>query len=135
MNKTIDLQFGEQHENHVKQLLEHHFGDLHKTTKYHAFDFINDKYVIEVKTRRIRHNQYKTQIFGENKLRAGAKYLQEGKQPIFVFNCTDGVFCWYQSKDDIVQTAMGGRSDRGKQERHSQAHIAVSHLTLLKPKI
>ena len=128
INKSIDIDFGKAEEQAIKALLEQHFGPLEPTNTYNHFDFKNEKFVIEVKTRRIRHNRYDTQIFGTNKLMTGRKYLKKGIQPVFVFNCIDGIFVWYLDEAEISHNAIGGRSDRGKVEQHKQTHISVRYL-------
>ena len=51
-----DMSFGFGEEDRIQPFLEERFGVLHKLDKYHPFDFENDEFIIEVKSRRIPHN-------------------------------------------------------------------------------
>jgi len=90
----IDTSYGLNAELNIKTTLEAKFGPLVGTNKYDLFDFRNEKYIIEVKTRRINHNRYNSQVFGYNKFLEGLKQIKEGLTPVFVFNCTDGIYYW-----------------------------------------
>ena len=57
-NKKNDLKFGLSKEQEILPLLEEHFGKLNKLPPNDEFDFINDKYVVEVKSRRISIDTY-----------------------------------------------------------------------------
>ena len=62
--KQIDLRFGFKSENDIHEYLETYFGKLLRTEeninmgKYYEFDKYNEDVFIEMKTRRINHNQY-----------------------------------------------------------------------------
>ena len=93
-----DLKFGLQAEKTTKSILEELFGKLTKTSnKYDNFDFTNDKFYIELKTRRNTvFNQYPTLLFDEVKY---DKYKllkkQNPKLQFFVvWNLRDGLFMW-----------------------------------------
>lgn len=67
--KLIDLKFGFKSEEDIHGFLEQHFGFLLKSKlnpemgEFYEFDKYNDSFFIEMKTRRIRHNQYDTLFF------------------------------------------------------------------------
>ena len=63
--KQKDLKFGLNSENMLKAQLETVYGDLIKLDKYNNFDFKGDKIYIELKTRKILHNQYPSLMFSK----------------------------------------------------------------------
>ena len=62
--KRNDLNFGFKSEEEIHVILEEEFGKLLRSSKnpemgkYYEFDKYNEDYFIEVKTRRIKHNQF-----------------------------------------------------------------------------
>ena len=69
-------------------------------------------------------------MIGVNKIEFASKSCREC---YFVFNFWDGVFNWKFNKEDIengdVFYAMGGRCDRGRNERKLYAYIK-NHLLI-----
>ena len=55
---TTDLSFGRDNEIRVKQRLQALFGPLEETDPMDEFDFKNDNFYIELKTRRVTKNKY-----------------------------------------------------------------------------
>ena len=55
---TTDLSFGRDNEIRVKQRLQTLFGPLEETDPMDEFDFKNDNFYIELKTRRVTKNKY-----------------------------------------------------------------------------
>lgn len=124
-----DLSFGLSEEEVIKPFLEEHFGELQKLGKYSPFDFENDDYLIEVKSRRIPHNKYNTLMFNYSKIEKLETY-DTNKTAIFVFNCEDGIYCWeYDSSEFTI--SRGGRCDRGCNEYYTMAYVPVEHLVCL----
>jgi hypothetical protein len=118
-----DLKFGFKSEKDIHKILEDKFGELKNTAddekygKYFEFDKYNDNYFIEMKTRRILHNQYPTLFFGENKLKKGDKLLQENPHMkiFYLWKCNDKIVYW-QHRSSPFNICPRGRWDRGKQE-------------------
>lgn len=131
MNKRQqDLKFGYQSENDLHEYLEGYFGELNNfENKYYEFDKYNDKYLIEIKTRRIRHNQYDTLMFGFNKFDKGQELLREKPhlEIYYIFRCTDGVFYWKHNSTEY-EVKLSGRRDRGRPEMHDCIHIKTENL-------
>jgi hypothetical protein len=70
-SKNEDLEFGLRSEEKNKASLESFFGmGLKKTGKFDPMDYTNETQTIfiEMKTRRIKHNQYPTALIGKNKV-------------------------------------------------------------------
>ena len=98
--------------------------------KYATFDYYNDKTFIELKTRRIKHNTYKSLMFGYNKFKKGLEHLSNNKDVYFFFNCLDGIYYWKltnESKKNIT-IGTGGRWDRGKKEIQQLVFIGTHNL-------
>ena len=113
IKKYQDLKNGFQMEDILKPVLENKFGELNKTKKYDTFDFINDKYLIELKTRNAVWGQYPSLMFGANKLNK-AKEIKD-KDVYFFFKLKDGLYYW-KYKEGEYEINKGGRTDRGKNE-------------------
>ena len=97
--------------------------------KYYEFDKYNLDCFVEIKTRRIRHNQYHSLMFGENKLKK-AEDLKKNNPSLrifFIWVCTDGTFYWEHGKSDYT-LEVSGRTDRGCDERNMCCHIDTADL-------
>jgi len=118
-----DLKFGFLSEEQSHEYLESVFGKLMKSKlnpemgEYYEFDKYNDNYFIEMKTRRIRHDQYCSLFFGENKLKKGDEILKKCPhlRIFYLWRCNDGIYGWEQRSTDF-EICKRGRWDRGKQE-------------------
>lgn len=121
--KERDLNFGSKSEKDSHEILENIFGKLLNTKdnpdmgKYFEFDKYNEKYYIEIKTRKIRHNQYPTLIFGKNKLLKGDEILSQTPDVriFYLWRCNDGIYGWEHRSTDYYVSQMG-RWDRGRRE-------------------
>tara|TARA_R110001592_G_scaffold82881_2_gene245372 strand:+ start:5154 stop:5591 length:438 start_codon:yes stop_codon:yes gene_type:complete len=133
--KEIDLRYGFKSEEEIHQYLESYFGELLRTDeneemgKYYEFDKYNDKLYLELKTRRINHNQYSSLMFGKNKLIKGRE-LKEANPSLrifFLWRCLDGVYYWeLDSSEHTIQ--FSGRTDRGRDERADLVHIKTEDI-------
>ena len=105
-------------------------GDIEPSAdKWAVFDFEGEGVSVELKSRRIRHNQYADIMIGENKI---IKASKSPKSVYFVFNCTDGIFYWEFNTDDmangVVDFRDGGTLRRGADETCRCAFIKSSAL-------
>ena len=129
-----DLNFGLGEEVNIKDVLEKQFNNkLNKLPPFDPFDYIGGDCVIEIKSRRIYHNQYETIYFGMNKLNKGRLYLSEGIRVYFVFNCKDGIYYWeFHDYDNQINNdfyfAEGGRTDRNINEREMLVNLKTNKL-------
>ena len=134
-----DLNFGFKSENDIHNILEEQFGKLLRTEKnpemgkYYEFDKYNEDYFIEIKTRRIRHDQYKSLFFGENKLIKGDQILK--RQPniriFYLWRCNDGIFGW-EHRSSEFNICKRGRYDRGCEEFDDCVDILQKNIKPLK---
>jgi hypothetical protein len=118
--KNIDLLFGFKSENILLNKIKKLYGqNIKKTNMYHIFDYENENYLIELKTRRIFYNQYKDIMIGLNKL----KFAETSeKKCIFLWKMKNGLYMWEFNKNNY-SVRMGGRCDRGIDERKMCGYI------------
>lgn len=115
--KQNDIRFGLQKEEEIKPQLENIFGKLKKTSKFHNFDFCNDKFYVEIKSRKITYDKYPTIYFDNCKRLKAKELIKKGFRCFFVFNLLDGIYLWeYVNKKSQQENeyfiAEGGRWDR-----------------------
>ncbi len=127
-----DLELGAKGEDTTKAIIEKFLCiKLNKSVdKYATFDYYNDNTFIELKTRRIKHNQYKSLMFGYNKFVKGLDHIREGKDVYFFFNCLDGVYYWKLTDDSKknITIGTGGRWDRGRDETQKLVFVGTHNL-------
>ena len=129
--KIADLSFGQDNEIRVKQRLERLFGPLETTEKMDEFDFKNDSFIIELKSRRVTKNKYPSTMVGENKVIKGFEYQVAGRRVFFVFDFVDCMCLWELNRDEY-HVKHGGRWDRGKAEIKSYCYIPTKYLLQVK---
>lgn len=133
--KKRDLILGYKSEADVHPFLETFFGPLLNTEDnldmglFYEFDKYNDTYMIEIKTRRIRHNRYESLFFGENKFKKGEELLKENPKLkiYYLWRCEDGLFGWLHNSTPFRRMERG-RRDRGKREINTCIDILQEHI-------
>lgn len=132
MEKEQDIEFGNLNEDYIKDEIKlfWEIKDLEKLDIFNLFDFYSKEKDIhfEVKSRRNSHNKYSTTMVGYNKIQYANKL---NKRVIFIFVFNDGNYYYEYDKNDIFQTTMGGRCDRGKDEFKVYYYIPISKLKKL----
>eukprot|EP01045_Picozoa_sp_COSAG04_P007197 COSAG04_NODE_370_length_15729_cov_5.743506_10_plen_215_part_00 len=131
-NKTMgtDLDYGNQGEQRVFDRLQRLFGPLEHLSKddpFNEFDFKNDNFYIEVKSRRNTKHKYPTTMVGENKVIKGFELQLAGFRVFFVFDFVDRMCLWELNRDEY-EVRHGGRWDRGKPEIKSYCYIPIKYL-------
>ena len=114
----------------------HLHGHLTKTIdKYNTIDYINDDWVCELKSRRYSIKSFDSFMVGENKMKEAEV---SAKKYRFYFCLREGVYYWDfkpnpedETEDMYYYYGMGGRSDRGRDERKMTAYIFTENLILL----
>ena len=114
-----DMEFGFKEEIKVKEELEKYFGILKLLEKYSTFDYENEKFLIELKSRRIKHDKYPTAMVNYSKI---LKTANSKKRRIIIFNYTDGLFYWEVNSEEY-EIGKGGRKDRGEEEVYVMAFV------------
>lgn len=112
--KKSDLEFGNKNEMEVLPILIKFFNEpLKKTTDtYDTKDFVGLTLDFELKSRRIRHDQYPTALVGENKILSRDK----SRDYYVVWKYTDGLFYLKYNKElwdtfTIEEYQRGCRAD------------------------
>ena len=128
--KQRDLEFGEKSELEVLPIIKNYFDtELEKTKyKYATFDFVSNKYCIELKSRNNAKDKYDSTIIGYNKIK---KCNDKNKTYIFCFKFTDGIFFWKYNDEEFekfCEINNGGRKDRGYTEYNQYCYIPVNLL-------
>ena len=131
MSFNRDIKFGELGEDNVLSIIENHTGAVFKPDKYSPYDFYNDEYIVEVKTRRNTYNKYPTTFLTQHKFDT---LMKDKRRKLFVFSFTDGVYFVEIDKnniDKLKQNDYGGRNDRGKDEYRTNGycHFPIEMLT------
>lgn len=94
-NQKEDLAFGRQSENDNLELLQQFLQTtLNKTDDYCVYDFESDdkSIMVELKSRRIRHDQYETVFIGWNKIVFCERMTREGVKFHLAFAFSDGLY-------------------------------------------
>lgn len=99
---------------------------------YSTFDFINEDIVAELKSRRIRCNQYHDTMVGNNKMKVcdPSHNANTGLKYVFYFLFTDGLFRWDYG-DSNYQVRPFFHKD--KQYWEDYAYIPTASLRLVCP--
>ena len=125
-----DRTMGDIFECEIQPTLEGIFGPLTKrsdTDKFDVFDFSNERYFIDAKSRRNTKLKYPTTMVGENKVLKGLNLMMRGYEVYFVFGFTD-VNCLWKLDRDQYEVRHGGRMDRGTPEIKSYCYVPVKYL-------
>ena len=132
--KIKDLKYGLQKENELHQQFNQKFGVLKRTSHSAPFDYINNRFVIELKSRRCAINTHPTMMFNESKLRHACRHLQNGLRVIFIWSLFDNIWYWEMTTKNRYQLVIGTnvRVDRGEYEHAKVARISIQYLHLFK---
>mgnify|MGYP003130203402 CR=1 FL=1 len=123
MNKIIESEykFGVESEAIIKPILEEKVGDLETTERYDSFDFVNNNFTIELKTRKNTKTKYLDTIIGKCKFNKADEILENNPEMriLFVFSFTDGIFYWEYNKEQAnnFQERWIRRRDLGPQHK------------------
>ena len=129
MNQILakDLKFGFDSEDSSKKYLEYVYGPLTNTRiegdRFAKFDFYNENFKVELKTRRCKFGQYPDLYFEKGKIHEGVEWLKKNPDGrcFFLWRCVndgwgkEGFYFWEYNEDEL-DFAWGGRDDRGKDE-------------------
>ena len=127
-----DAEIGYQSEINHYELLKEFFKDKDlkmSTNTYSLFDYFSEKTLIELKTRKICKDYYKTTIIGINKITYAKKH-HKTFNIYFVFKFSDGLYYIKYDMEifDKFQSEYKARQDRGKYENKKYCLIPVGNL-------
>jgi len=135
-----DISWGERMESYKLPIMKTFFGDDIESTrekfgKSFEFDFYNDNYFIEMKSRRCKFGDFQTLMFGENKLIKGDELLRENPslRIFYTWNCQDAIYFW-EHRSSPYSTRMSGRDDRGRDEYDMCVHVKNQYIKKLSRK-
>ena len=102
--------------------------------EHSTMDFINSNIIAELKSRRNKYNQYPDTMCGYNKIKQAEQSYKsnKGKEYKFFFLFTDGLYCWDFNPEEYT-TRLGGRNDRGVNERKEYSYINIKYLNFFLP--
>jgi len=114
-NIDEERKFGWDREDIMKPYIEKELNtEINKySNQFEIFDYYNDDLEIELKSRRVKHNQYPSTMIGVNKYIKGKKYIKNGKKVYFFFNFTDGLYVYELKENSNLEIKTGGRYDTG----------------------
>ena len=120
-----DLAFGNQGEIECLPLFQKKFDKyLSKTGQFNTMDFISPKTYVELKSRNYRFADFDDIMIGKNKVEF---CLKSSRRCILAWRFTDGIYYYEFDKNNMddgsVFFGMGGRTDRGRDERKEVAYI------------
>tara|TARA_R110000765_G_scaffold213808_2_gene318821 strand:- start:1100 stop:1555 length:456 start_codon:yes stop_codon:yes gene_type:complete len=136
--KLKDLKFGNYYEQKVLKFLNDDgcYKDNSGPLKFYknpfnVMDMCNDTNILELKTRRIFFNQYPDLMIGLNKIEEAEKFSSDTKKYTMLFLLKDGLYGWRYSPDKKYDIKMGGRCDRGVDERKLCAFLFTKDMFLI----
>jgi len=120
MSYKYDYLFGSQKENEVLPIIRNFFNrDIQKCTeRYEKFDFFDERYKYELKSRNINYDTYDTTLIPTNKA---------CKRMIFLFNFKDGLYYikYRRSKFDKFERNMFVRNKRNDYNDKQQEYFYI----------
>ena len=105
--------------------------NLIMTSQYHRFDYEDENTLIELKTRKIRHNIFPTLMFCNDKILYGIK---QNKKMIFIFEYSDITLYIKYDKElfkDFVIKYINNRNDRGASEFINAIFIPLKYMKIM----
>lgn len=126
----IDRKNGLIAEDESMERLERIYGKLKKTDRYCYFDYENDRYIIELKSRNCNHNSYPTAMINLPKIEKWKRFDPERKF-IAAFLYKDGLYVWEYNEEQIESYGQTGRNDRGCIEQYDMIYFSYEHFTFI----
>lgn len=126
-----DVKDGLNAEIECKERLENIFGKLESSDRYCFYDFSNDEYLIELKSRKCNHDTYPTAMINHPKI-IKWKTNYPNKKFISAFLYKDGLYYWEYNVDELSHIGTTGRTDRGCIESYEMVYFDYKHLIKIK---
>jgi len=120
-------------EKHLHKIIEDDLKTkLIMTEYYDVFDYINkDRSIyVELKGRGCCKTKYPTTMIGKNKVDEADLLLKTQARIFFYFSFLDGLFKFQYTKElrSKLKLALGGRTDRGRDETKMYYYIPINLL-------
>ena len=123
---------GKMNEEFYKPIIEKDIKEqLKNNNTFNLFDFENFQFKIELKTREVTLDKYKTTIVGYDKIEKGLEYIQEGKRVIFYFGFKEsGLYKFELSNENYKDLKISNigcrfRAASGKQKTHIEIPVEL----------
>lgn len=128
---TKDVIFGLKNEKLMKPLIEKHLQQqLNITGRFCCYDYVNDKTIVELKSRNCSVDTYPTTILTHHKVK---QMMLIDKEKYVFIKFTNGLYkC--RLDNDLLKNAIlgsGGRCDRGKDEIRDYYYIPLRYFDLV----
>ena len=126
---NVDRKFGFSEEDKLFDKIKSIYGEkLQKTSQFSKVDYADENTLIEMKSRRNKHNTYPTTMISKSKV---DYMLDSNKRCIALFNFTDGLYSIEIDKETKKKfnLGIGQRRDRGMHEQTQCFHIPIDMLT------
>lgn len=126
------VQSGKMNEEYYKPKIEKDIKEeLKCNNQFNLFDFENDNFKIELKTREVGKTKYPTTIIGYDKIEKGLEFIEEGKRVIFYFGFkNDGLFKFELKGDNYLNLKISNvgcrfRNASGKEKLHMEIPVEL----------
>ncbi len=119
LGKQFYMNYGFQREKDLKPIIENIVGEqLNLTEQFDRFDYVgqNEKIKVELKSRRMKHNQYPDIMVSYGKIVEAKKLISRGYKIYFCFNCEDGLF-YTQYTGGALRRGQGGNFQNGERSK------------------
>jgi len=123
---------GKMNEDFYKPIIEKDIKEqLKNNNTYNLFDFENSNFKIELKTREVTLDKYKTTIVGYDKIEKGLEYINEGLRVIFYFGFKESGLYKFELNDEnykelkLSNIGCRFRSAAGKQKTHIEIPVEI----------
>ena len=121
---------GKVNEEFYKHIIEKDIKEqLKNNNTFDLFDFENDNFKIELKTREVERLKYKTTIVGYDKIEKGLEYIQEGLRVIFYFGFKEnGLFKFELNNENYKELKLSNIGCRFRDTKKLHIEIPVEIL-------
>ena len=121
---------GKVNEEFYKPIIEKDIKEqLKNNNTLNLFDFENDNFKIELKTREVTLDKYKTTIVGYDKIEKGLEYIQEGLRVIFYFGFKEsGLFKFELNNENYKEFKLSNIGCRFRENKKLHIEIPVEIL-------
>jgi hypothetical protein len=121
---------GKVNEDFYKPIIEKDIKEqLKNNNTYNLFDFENFNFKIELKTREVTLDKYKTTIVGYDKIEKGLEYINEGLRVIFYFGFKEsGLYKFELNDENYKELKLSNIGCRFRESKKLHIEIPVEIL-------
>jgi len=121
---------GKMNEEFYKPIIEKDIKEqLKNNNTFNLFDFENFQFKIELKTREVTLDKYKTTIVGYDKIEKGLEYIEEGLRVIFYFGFKEsGLYKFELNNENYKEFKLSNIGCRFRESKKMHIEIPVEIL-------